>query len=187
MINEGRGGPKLLEIDAFLALPLDQSKFRNLIFIKKIKKSITGFTNESDLFPFYCRSKNTLLIAIALKEALRNCGNKILTDETSLPWPVRKGEHFEYLFSLPRIRGKQHRATVKIFWLCKKSPKVLCNDLWFRPFLKCLWIVTCPGTKAYDQATLLLLVNKTKLENILCLLIWFRSTACSLHRLGWCI
>ena len=41
--NEGGDGGKLLEIDAFLALPLDQSKFRDPILTQKLKKMITGF------------------------------------------------------------------------------------------------------------------------------------------------
>ena len=41
--NEGGDGGKLLEIDAFLALPLDQSKFRDPILTQKLKNLITGF------------------------------------------------------------------------------------------------------------------------------------------------
>ena len=65
---------------------------------------------------------------------------------------------------------------MNFFWLCKKDQRFLCNGLWFWPFLKCLLIVTCLVLKAYDLSSLLLLVHKVRLENILCLSIRFRST-----------
>ena len=54
--NEGGDGGKLLEIDAFLALPLDQSKFRDPILTQKLKKIdhrlLIYLSNESH-FCFY--------------------------------------------------------------------------------------------------------------------------------------
>ena len=46
----------------------------------------------------------TLFTFSLLKEALRNRGNKILTNETFLPWPVGKGQNFENLFSFPLFK-----------------------------------------------------------------------------------
>ena len=123
--NEGGDGGKLLEIDAFLALPLDQSKFRDPICTQKLKKLITGFLSSSP-------PSKTLLFYFShfhcFKNRKRPCATAELNISLTKPFPLgqwRKAEFLNICF-LSRCLPKTTFFYCELFLVVQKRPKDFC-------------------------------------------------------------